>query len=92
MSLSKLVAGMSAALLVVAPVAASAGTRAADSIPAVAKPTAKKIAALKTRAQPGKAKSKDDLSGERLGAGAATGLLVAGGLIVAGVIVAATDS
>lgn len=90
MSLSKLVAGMSAALLVVAPAAASAGTRAADSIPAVAKPAAKMIAAPKTKAQPGKAKSKDDLSGGRLGGAGA--LLVAGGLAVAGVIVAATDS
>lgn len=91
MALSKLVAITAAALLVVAPTAATAGTRAAESIPAVAKPAAKKVAAPKTKAQPGKAKSKD-LAGEGQAQGGSIIIGILAAAAVVGGAIVLTDS
>jgi len=91
MSIFKLTAAAAAALLVITPTVASAGTRAADSVPAVAK---KGAAPVQGKAGYIRVKPKDEkVNGQSEGGGSG---LVIGGLalaaVVTTVVVASDDS
>lgn len=89
MSFSKLIAGTAAALLVIAPAVASAGTRAADSIPSVAKQGATPASKLTPTRAKSKVPSELHLSD---GADIGVGVLAATAFVAAVVVVADSDS